>query len=311
MSASTDERITALAGSQHGVVTRAQLLDLGVTPRRLDKLQASGLLRRLHRGVYILGHLRGPLEPERAPAMAAVLACGPGAVLSHWHAGGLLDLTPTPPVSASIHIRVPPGRTPARRPGIRVHTSAVLSLVDVTTVDSVPVTAAARTLCDLAAVADSRTLERAVARAARNGLITSDEIDGLVEQRRGRLGGPLLRAVVQREGRPAFTRSEVEDSFLDLIRGTGLAPPRVNVVLHGREVDFLWEYEGVVVEIDGFAYHSSRRSFASDRRRDGRFMARGIRVLRFTWEQVVHEPKATLVTLAQALAQTGDTRARG
>ncbi len=172
-----------------------------------------------------------------------------------------------------------------------------------TEITGIPTTAPIRTLADLAAVADERTLERAVARAERNGQVTVHELGSLVDQMQGRVGGPVLRAVVHRPGGTAFTRSEAEDRFLALIRETPIAPPRVNAVVLGQEVDFYWAAHGLVVEVDGYAYHGSRPRFVGDRRRDGRFAAHGIRVLRFTWDQIVHDERGTLVILAQVLAR--------
>jgi very-short-patch-repair endonuclease len=172
-------------------------------------------------------------------------------------------------------------------------------------VDGIPVTAPARTLADLATVVDSRTLEQAVAGAERADLITRDELRTLVDRRRGRPGVALLRTVVCREGGAAFTRSEAEARLLALIRGTPLPTPQVNAVVLGREVDFFWAEAAVVVEVDGYAFHRSRHSFEGDRQRDALFAAHGIRVLRFTWDQIVHHERSTLATVAQVLARPG------
>lgn len=297
-----DDRIITLAANQHGVVRRAQLLAAGVTSREVDRLLAGGGLRRMHAGVYLLGHLRGELEPERARVMAAVLAGGQGALLSHWPAAWLLELAPKPTPAAPIDIRIPPGRTRVRRPGIRVHTSSALPAADATSVDGVPATSPLRTIEDLATVADRRALERVVARAERNGLVTLDAMKARAERRRGRRGGPVLLAVLAQEGGPDFLRSELEERFRDLLAATGLPRPRFNAVVLGREVDCYWPGERLIVELDGYAWHRSRRSRDNDRRRDGDFVASGIRVLRLTWQQVVEEPKKTLVTVTRALA---------
>jgi len=100
-----------------------------------------------------------------------------------------------------------------------------------------------------------------------------------------------------------MTRSGAEERFLDLVRRGRLPQPETNVVVRGHEVDFLWRAERLVVEVDGFAFHASRRSFESDRRRDAELAAAGWRVVRVTWRQVVDEPHATLVCVAQALAR--------
>jgi very-short-patch-repair endonuclease len=104
--------------------------------------------------------------------------------------------------------------------------------------------------------------------------------------------------------RPAFTRSEAEERFVDLIRRASLPASETNVALHGYEVDFLWRQRGLVVEIDGFASHGDRGAFEADRRRDADLAAHGIQVMRITWRQIAHEPEATLARLAQALAMS-------
>lgn len=303
MSRLRNRRMLELAGRQHGVLTRRQLLGAGVTPGRVDGLVRGGGLRRLHAGVYILGDLRGPLEPERARSMAAVLACGPGALLSHWHALQLWSLGPEQPPTSPVHVRLPPGRAPARRPGIIAHASASLPRVDAAAVYGVPVTAPARTLCDVAALADSRMLERAVARAEREGLVTAREIDALADGLRGRPGGPLLRAVLAGAVGPALTRSPAEDRFLDLIRGTSLPEPGTNVQVLGFEVDCYFPEARLVVEIDGYATHGRRPAFRNDRRRDNLLLNNGIEVLRFTWDDIVSHPSNTLVTLTTAFVR--------
>lgn len=296
-----DDRIIALAAKQHGVVTRDQLLEAGRTSREVERRLASGELRRLHRGVYLLGHLREGLEPDRARAMAAVLACGAGALASHWHAAWLLELAPRPHGASPVDVRLPPDRGRIRRPGIRVHASAILRPTDATAVDGVPVTSPLRTIEDLAAAADPRALERVVARAERNGAVTPDDLRALAERRRGRPGAARLLALVAREGGPAFLRSALEERFRDFLADTGLPAPLFNATVLGREVDYFWARERLIVELDGYRWHRSRPSHSRDRKRDGDFVAHGYRVLRLTWEQVVDEPKRTLVTLTRTL----------
>jgi very-short-patch-repair endonuclease len=111
--------------------------------------------------------------------------------------------------------------------------------------------------------------------------------------------------LLDRSRRPAFTRSEAEERLLSLIRRARLPDPEVNVQLEGLEVDFLWREQGLVVEVDGFRYHSSPSDFENDRRRDAELLARGLRVLRVSAAQIVHEPEATLVRIGQALVSRG------
>lgn len=298
-----NEQVLVLAERQHGIVTRRQLLKAGVTSGRVDGLLRSGGLRRLHAGVYILGDLRGPLEPERARHMGAVLACGSGALLSHWHALELWSLGPKRPASDPVHVRMPPGRAPARRRGIIAHASVSLARGDAATVDRVLVTSPQRTLCDVAALADSRTLERAVARAEREGHVTARQLDALADRVRGRPGGPLLREVLGCAAGPAFTRSPAEDGLIDLIGGTSLPKPRTNDTVLGFEVDCYFPEARLVVEVDGYESHGRRPFFRSDRRRDNFLLNNGVEVLRFTWDDLVNKRDETLVTLTTALVR--------
>lgn len=306
---SADERAATLATRQYGVVSRRQLLGAGLTARQIDVRLGSGRLRPLHRGVYALGHLRGPLLPDRAAEMAAWLASGPGTVVSHRNAAWLWGLVSRPSRREPVHVTAPPGRAPTRRPGIRAHRCGDLSSRDVAAVTGIPVTAPLRTLCDLATVASEGALERAIARAEREGLVEREAVENAVARRRGRIGVRRLRAVVAGRREAALTRSEAEARFLALVRRGDLPEPEANVSVHGYEVDFFWRLSGVGVEVDGFAFHRSRRAFAADRRRDAELMAAGVRVMRITWEQIVREPVKTVVILAQALALRPEARA--
>jgi very-short-patch-repair endonuclease len=116
-----------------------------------------------------------------------------------------------------------------------------------------------------------------------------------------RKGRGNLVALLDREHGPAFTRSEAERRLLELVRAAALPSPDANARLAGREVDFLWRDAGLVVEVDGYVFHSSRASFERDRRRDAELQAQGFRVLRVTWRQIVEEPHAVVARIAQAL----------
>lgn len=142
-----------------------------------------------------------------------------------------------------------------------------------------------------------------MARARRRDLLPDDEFRALTARHRSRPGAPLLRTVATDAGALAFTRSTAEDRFLDLVRSGRLPTPETNVVLEGYEVDFLWRREKLVVEVDGFGYHGSRRSFEGDRRRDADLVSAGFRVVCFTWRHLVDDRDATLVRLSAALAR--------
>jgi very-short-patch-repair endonuclease len=289
-----------LAARQHGVATRAQLIGVGLTPAQVRQRIRSKRFRLLHRGVYLVTGVRMPRTRE----MAAVLACGPGSVVSHRSAAALLGLLPHPREPAPVDVTVP-GSDRGRRSGVRAHRVTSLGPDQVTEADGIPVTSAPRTILDLASVSSGRELERALARAERRELTNRAELMSLTADQRARRGIRGLRALLLDEGRGALTRSEAEERFLVLVRRAQLPAPEVNVVVSGYEIDFLWRTERLAVEVDGFAHHSSKATFESDRRRDATLLARGFRVVRITWRQITDEPEAVLVRLAQALARGG------
>lgn len=293
-----EEAVAALAATQHGVVTREQLLSAGVGSNAVDRGVKSARLHGLHRGVYRVG----PVIAAHGHLMAAVLASGPSAVVSHRSAAilwGIVGASLRPP-AVEVIVR----GSDRRRPGIRIRRIATLAEDEVARRDGIPVTAPARTLYDLAAIVRPRTLERAVAEAFSRRLTDADRIVELMARHPKGPGLRALRAVLT-PGRPVLTRSEAEERFLALLRKARFDPPEVNVVLAGFEVDFLWRTERLVTEIDGFAFHSSPQAFERDRRRDAVLAAEGVTVVRVTWRQLVTEPEAVIVRLARA-----HTRAR-
>lgn len=291
-------RLNELAQHQYGVVTRTQLLELGLRPSAIRYRVRSGRFRRLHRGVYALG----PTMPARAREMAAVLACGPKTLVADWNAGALWDLLPPREARFPVQV-VTVGGWSIDRPGIRVRRVKRLHPSDRAEVGGIPVTGPTRTLLDLAVVAPPRDLERAIARAERERLVERDQLEDLLACHGGRRGAPALRAVLERAGGPALTRSEAEVRFLRLVRKARLPPPKTNARVGGYELDFLWREHGIAVEVDGYAFHSSRPRFEGDRRRAADLASRGIQVIPLTWKQIVEEGTATAVQVAQALLQ--------
>jgi very-short-patch-repair endonuclease len=172
--------------------------------------------------------------------------------------------------------------------GVRVYRTRRLDRLDTRRRDGVPVTAPARTLLDIAALLPERDLARAVEEAQVLRLVEPRAL--MTQLGRGRRGAASLRAALQAQFEPSLTRSEAEILLLELIRGTGLPAPETNVRVLGHEVDFLWRAAKLVVEVDGFAYHSTREAFERDRRRDARLQSAGFRVVRFTYRQIVEEP---------------------
>ncbi|HUG41180.1 MAG TPA: type IV toxin-antitoxin system AbiEi family antitoxin domain-containing protein [Longimicrobiales bacterium] len=295
-----DAVIRTLAAPQHGVVARAQLVAAGVPAHGIDHRLRDGRLEGLFRGVY---RVPAPLAGRYEREMAAVLACGHDALLSHRSATAVWTLLPAvagepvEEVSMRGTYRVP-------GPSVRVHRVTRLDAADRTVAHGIPITTPARTIVDIAATATARELEQALAVAERDGLATPDEVARALARRPGRRGAGILRALLDSAEPPAFARSEAEELLLALVRSAGLPAPRTNVIVCGFEVDFLWSAAGLVVEIDGFEFHRSREAFERDRRRDADLMTAGYRVMRVTWRQLRDESHVVLARLARALATT-------
>jgi very-short-patch-repair endonuclease len=286
-----------VAGRQKGLVTRAQLLELGLSRYAIDSRVRSGRLHSLHRGVYSLTH---PHRAQGARELAAVLACGPGATLSHCSAAAWWRLLKPRPGPCDIIV---PGRVVSSRQGIRVHCVTSLHLRDIRTHRGVRVTAPAGTLLDIASAVSLHELEQALAEATARSLLRPAELRELLDRSGQRRGLASLRALLDPSSDATkLTRSEAERRMLTLIRRAALPTPDVNVKVGDHEVDFVWRDQGVVVEVDGFRYHSSRAAFERDRLRDADLAARGLRVIRVTWRQLVDTPEAVVARIAAALA---------
>jgi very-short-patch-repair endonuclease len=295
--ADDEEAITRLAARQYGVVTRTQLLAAGISGDVVDRRLKAKRLQLLYRGVYLVGPLRVP----RAHETAAVLACGYGAMVSHSSAAALLQLQPERDPADPVDVSAARGDH-FGRPGIRFHRAGSLRPEDVTELDGIPLTTVSRTLYDLASVAGQRELERAVTNAVNRGVANRAELEALMKRCPRRRGTGRLRELLAGDEQPALTRSQAEDRFLALLRKGQMPAPAVNVTIGAYVVDFFWRAERFIVEVDGFAFHSSSHRFESDRRRDAELAAAGMRVVRVTWRQLAHEPEALLVRLAKAMA---------
>lgn len=299
-----DRALGRLAARQHGVVALSQLRELGLSASAVRSRVAAGRLHPLHRGVYAVGH---PLVTMEGRWLAAVLACGPGAVLSHRSAAALWGLRPT--ARATIDVTAP-RRAGRKRDGIAVHSDATLAPADCGSARTIPCTTPARTLLDLAATVDRQALERACDRAEVLRLMDIRAVHELLVRAPGRCGAPLLRSVLGEQDRhPELTRSELEERFLALCRHAGLPRPEVNVRVEvaseGVEVDFVWRTRGLIVETDGHATHGTRRAFERDRERDRHLMLAGWRVVRFTWCDVSRSPAEVASTLRALLERVG------
>jgi very-short-patch-repair endonuclease len=273
-----------------------------MTAAAIDSWVKRRLLHPVFRGVYLVGHR---VAPAGAWEMAAVLATGDGAVVSHSSAAHLWALLPYPAQPRPIHITVH-GRQPSQRPGIRLHRVRSLHRRDVRTFERIPITTPARTILDLAGSEPHRVFERALAEAYARRLVTDGHLEAVLDRNAHRPGAAVLRAVLASEAGPAWTRSEAEERFLSLIKTAGLPTPETNIRIAGHEVDFLWREHRLVVEVDGYAFHSSRAAFERDRLRDAELQANGLRVIRITWRQIADHPGEMLGRLLGAL----DSRSR-
>jgi hypothetical protein len=265
----------------------------------VDRMRA-GRLVRLHRGVYAVGHRR--LRQE-GWWLAAVLAAGERAVLSHRDAAALHRIRQLS--NSSVVDVTTPGE--AAIPRIRVHHARRLDPADITMVDAIPTTTVARTLVDLAGVVPKDHLARALSEAERLGVLDVGAIEaarGRVRGRRGR-GDVALRAALEEHRRHGVSliRSELEARFLALLDARGLPRPLTNAMVHGHEVDALWPDPRLVVELDGYAFHHTRRAFQRDRSKANALTLNGYVVLRYTHDDVTRRPERVAGELRDRLDQ--------
>jgi len=288
--------IAKLASRQHGNVTAAQLREAGLTRNQVARRAAAGQLVKRHTGVYAVGHR--PLT-RLSLWLAAVLALGLGAVLSHRAAGALWGIVEGPVVT---EVTVPPDTGRGRRDGIRVH-RARLRPEDVVWLHGIPVTSLVRTMLDLAAVQSPPELERAFEQAqVLHHLAPEDVAVEVLCRRRSRGNGRLRRLLVDAVD-PAKVRSALELRFLKMCEAQIIPRPLVNERIDGWELDFLWADAEVVVETDGERFHRTAAQRRRDAEKDAHFRGRGFTVIRLTWADVVEAPSETGAAVRAALAE--------
>jgi very-short-patch-repair endonuclease len=284
-----DFEVAEIAASQHGVITAAQLHEAGFDKSAISRRSKNGRLHRIHRGVYAVGH-RGLSLHGRF--MAAVVARGEGAVLSHGSAAVLWKLLK--PLDGPVHVSVPNTSGRKKRRGIHLHRTPSLAEPSpspsssairggrgrrllTTYRDNIPVTTVPRTIEDLRATSFAPRLLR---RAIRQAELMGHRLDGIETDR---------------------SRSDLEVAFLDLWRRHHLPPPEVNVKLGRWEVDFLWRSQRLVVETDSWTYHRGSIAFEDDHARELDLRAAGYTVLRFTDKQLESEPERVAADVRRAL----------
>lgn len=280
--------------AQHGVVATAQMEAIGYSRPAIARRVADHWLRPVHRGVYTTSHT--PLRFV-GHCMAAVLACGPDALVSHHAAFALWELRPTP--QGRIDVTAPVRR---RHAGVRCHVSAVPA-VDRAEIDGIPVTALARTALDYAESSSPRQLRAALEAGQRRLMLDARAFDLVIARNHGRRGlRPLRLALAELIDEPPWTQSELEERFRELLLGSGLPMPSFNVPVAGSLVDCAWVAQRLIVELDGFAFHRGRASFEDDRRRDRALAVAGWRVVRITYRQIVEQPERVIDDLRRLLA---------
>jgi very-short-patch-repair endonuclease len=263
-----------------------------------------GLLHREHAGVYALAW-EAPLPLAREAS--ALLACGERGVLSHTSAGALWRMIP--PTLGPVEVTMPQGERGRTRPGIRMHRTARLPGREVRIHQQLPVTSPARTLLDLCGQLPVRDVGRALDEALIVLKIVSPvELRAAVKRARGREGASVLAKLLDRRRSGAITQSKAERQFLELVCAAGLPEPKTQVRIAGFTVDFYWPDQRVAFEIDGYLFHTSRRAFDRDRRKDAALKAARVDPNRVSRDQVVHEPLVVLAYVAGALARAGNFR---
>jgi hypothetical protein len=289
--------IRGLAERQHGVVARWQLLDLDVSPGTSRSRYDAGVLLPMFQGVFALGHLRLSREGRW---MAAALACGPGAVLSHFSAGQLWGMCGSyGPIEV---LRQSGGFHPKGHRGVTLHQTRRLEPWEVTVEKGIPVVTMERVLLDLAARTDAKRLERIFVNAYKRDGFSWPRLGRILKRTRGRRGAGKLRRIAGEVDPEALeTRGVPEIDFLALCREANLPTPAVNVLVEGHLVDFLWTAQKVVVETDSWSYHGDRPAFERDRQTDVDLVAAGYDVHRATYKMLERNPDPVLNNVRRAL----------
>jgi predicted transcriptional regulator of viral defense system len=286
----------------HGVIALHELRELGLSARTVQSRAATGHLYRIHHAVYSL--VPRELLKREGLYMAAVLACGPGAVLSHRSAARLHGLRNYDYHRIEVTV---PKRSQRTHSGVAVHTSTTLTAADVTVVNAIPTTTVARTLFDLGEAITPRQLERAFDQADIMHALDLNEIHDQLARNPNRPAAAAVKHLLKTHYIGSTpTENEFEDAFLALTRSLNLPDPTPQFYIDPGDgeppirADFAWPDRKVVVETDGHRTHGTRGAFESDRRRDQRLTAAGWRVIRSTWKQLTnrpHELKPVLLTL--------------
>jgi hypothetical protein len=296
------DAVRAITSRQHGVIARRQLRKVGLTDGGIDHWARNGRLIAVRRGVFALGHAE--LRREGF-LLAALLSVGNDAVLSHRSGARLWGLRPWSGAFIEMTVRADRGQNV--RTGLRIHKSTELEDWEITEEAGIPVTTPARTLLDLAAVVPAHHLRRAVERAVQHELYDHRAILRVMAAHPRRRGSAALTALLddlQDHGTAPVTRSDLEALFLQLCLDHSLPRPQVNHLENGRELDFRWPVQRVVVETNGFAFHRTRSAFEDDHDKRLALEAAGWRVISLTWRQLTSRPEDVVQHVRRALTQS-------
>jgi very-short-patch-repair endonuclease len=288
-----EKKLAFIARRSHGVVTRSEALRAGLSVKEIRRRVDSGALLREHRGVYRVGH-RAP--STEASFIAAVKACGEGAVLSGRAAAHLLGLVRGSPPAPEV-------TSPGRRRVQRVKTRrGRVARADRTIWRGIPVTAVPRTLVDLAALLPQDELARAFHEAGIRHHTTPEQVEAALARRPNSPGAAALRRVVRGDVRVSLSR--LESRFLALLREQRLPEPETNRPVGAHRVDARWPRYRLTVELDSYRYHRSRHAWEQDRRREREARARGDRHRRFTHDDVLTAPERIVAELRALLCKS-------
>lgn len=284
-------KTSRLAALQHGRVSSEQLRAAGIDRQRAMRWVADGRLHRVHHGVYAVGHRSPSVQGDY---MAAVLACGLGAVLSHRAAAHLLRLLPGDPPPPEVTV---PTLGERARPAIIVHRVAELPELDTSELERIPIATVPRTLLDLAPSTAPKLLTRACHRAWVHHETGPREIEACLARNPHKPGSAKLRRAAGADA----TLSDLEDGFLALLRTYGLPLPRTNLDHDGDMVDCHWPEIGLTVELLSFRYHGTRTAFEADvgRRRRSNHIA-------YSYGDVFERGGETLRDLAQRMRKASN-----
>jgi very-short-patch-repair endonuclease len=291
-----------VAARQLGLITAGQLIAAGVGRGSIRWRLANGTLHRVFRGVYLVGHA---VPAPGALEFAAVLACGADAVVSHRSAAALWRLVTAAGPDVEVTVA---GRDCRSRDGLRVHHVEHLDPRDRGQRNGIPATAPARTVIDFASTAGAEESERAIAEAFALKLLTEPQLNAAIERAPSRAGVARVRAILGQPGGPSRTRSGGERAMLRLVRAARLPAPRANYLVAGYTADFCWPDERLIVEVDGYDFHSNRAAIECDHRRDVVHREAGYEVIRFTAQQLKDDPVYVATVIARALDRRSRTR---